>query len=198
MVVTPSSVRRWLAGWVIGCCAIVAGCDSWQSETPPPPSDVEVAERLAERDLDQAAQSGGPIESTSAAGATEDGSELMGGDASGRTSAAPSAGTALRSYNEWSLAETAADALGRIGTASVPELVRGLQHPNARVRRDVSRVLARIGPDAVIAVPELRQLLQDEDDEVRQAAARALGQIGPGAQSAVPDLIRLLESDQSP
>jgi HEAT repeat protein len=100
----------------------------------------------------------------------------------------------LRSYREWTIQETAADALGRIGTAAVPELVGALAHPDPEVRRQASRVLARIGPGAAVAVPVLRQLLVDQDSTVRQAAIRALGQIGPPAAAAVPDLMILLES----
>ena len=61
------------------------------------------------------------------------------------------------------------------------------------MRTVAARVLARIGPEAVIAVPTLQLLLEDPDDEVRRAATRALGQIGPAAAAAIPDLIRLLE-----
>ena len=88
--------------------------------------------------------------------------------------------------------EVAAMALGRIGRAAVPELIRVLDNPNPEARQQAALVLARIGPDAEEAVPELTRMLDDEDEEVRKAAARALGQIGPAAAIAVPALKRLL------
>jgi HEAT repeat protein len=99
----------------------------------------------------------------------------------------------LRPYTDWSLPETAADALGRIGPAAVPDLVRELASSSPERRWRAARVLGRIGPDAAIAVPELVRLLRDPDERVRLAAARTLGQIGPNAASAVPELIQLLD-----
>ncbi len=106
----------------------------------------------------------------------------------------------IRAFPEWSLPETAADALGRIGPAAVPALVTRLRAPQPDVRRRAIRVLARLGPDAVQAVPELTRLLADDDPEVRRLATRALGQIGPGAASAIPSLIQIMETaaDETP
>ena len=80
-----------------------------------------------------------------------------------------------------------------MGSAAVPQLVQLLRNPDPRIRAAASRVLARIGPEAVGAVPDLIELLEDEQQQVRRAAARALGQIGPDAAEAIPALVRLLE-----
>lgn len=94
---------------------------------------------------------------------------------------------------EWSVRETAADSLGRIGVDAVPELIKALGNPDAGLRVQAARALAVIGPKAGAAVPSLISLLSDDDEAVRRAAARALGQIGPAARDAIPSLIRLLQ-----
>jgi HEAT repeat protein len=92
--------------------------------------------------------------------------------------------------------ESATIALGRIGAAAVPDLVRALGDPDPGVRLRAAEALARIGPDAKEAVPELIRLLSDEREhvETRKAAAWALGQIGPPASGAVPELMRILQA----
>jgi HEAT repeat protein len=98
----------------------------------------------------------------------------------------------------WTVQETVADALGRIGGEAVPALIQALSHPNVEVRVQATRALALIGARAQPAVPELSRLLGDENEEVRRGAARALGQIGPAAGAAVPALLRLLELPPPP
>ena len=61
------------------------------------------------------------------------------------------------------------------------------------VRQYATRVLAKIGEDAIDAVPALIQTLQDPEEIVRVSAAKALGSIGEGAVDAVPALIPLLQ-----
>jgi HEAT repeat protein len=96
-------------------------------------------------------------------------------------------------FREWNVADTAADALARIGDAAVPALIEGLADPNPAVRAQSARALARMGPKGHAAVPALILALEDESAAVRVNAARALGQIGPDAQEAVPALIRALK-----
>jgi|SRR6185437_169688 len=96
-------------------------------------------------------------------------------------------------FREWNVADTAADALARIGDAAVPALIEGLADPNPKVRAQSARALARMGPKGHAAVPALILALEDEEAAVRVNAARALGQIGPDAQEAVPALIRALK-----
>jgi len=106
----------------------------------------------------------------------------------------------IRAFREWGVADTAADALARIGDSAVPSLIEGLADPSPLVRAQVARALARMGPRAHAAVPALIIALEDEDQAVRMNAARALGQIGPEAQEAVPALIRALKdpANQAP
>ena len=92
--------------------------------------------------------------------------------------------------------EVAADALGRIGAPSVPELRAALLDPSPHVRKYAAVALAKAGPAAAPAVPELTQLLSDPDEEVRRVAARALGQIGPGARDAVPNLLNVIRKPE--
>lgn len=110
--------------------------------------------------------------------------------------------TSLPMDREWTVQQTAADALARIGGSAVPALIATLHDPEPHARAQAAQALARMGPAAKPAVPALIEALSDPDDSVRQSAARALGQIGPDAEDAVPALIELLRepepSDQNP
>lgn len=99
----------------------------------------------------------------------------------------------IRPFREWSVADTSADSLARIGDAATPTLIEGLADPSPRVRSLAARALARMGSRAHTAVPALILALEDEDIGVRRNAARALGQIGPEAREAVPALMRALK-----
>jgi HEAT repeat protein len=92
------------------------------------------------------------------------------------------------------LEQTAVDALARIGSPSVPALVTMLRDPDAELRQDAARALAKMGTDASRALPELIVALEDKDEEVRKEAARALGEIGPAASDAIPALVDTLRS----
>lgn len=104
----------------------------------------------------------------------------------------------VRPFEDWSLGEAAAIALGRIGESAVQALVAELANADARRRQQAADTLARIGPGAKDAVPALVALLDDPDPKVRKSAARALGQIGPAAAEAVPALVRVLGEPESP
>jgi hypothetical protein len=99
----------------------------------------------------------------------------------------------IKTISEKSEQEVAMEALGRIGTPAVPALTESLANPDAEVRMQAARTLARMGSDAKDAVPALLPLLDDPDERVRKAVGRALGQIGPDAAAAVPALVRKLE-----
>ncbi|MFO0905493.1 MAG: HEAT repeat domain-containing protein [Pirellulales bacterium] len=100
----------------------------------------------------------------------------------------------VRPFEDWTMREAAAVALGRIGEPAVPALVEALRSHDPEIRLQAADTLARIGPGAEQAVPSLTELLEDEDIRIRKAAARALGQIGPKAAESVPSLMRALES----
>lgn len=104
---------------------------------------------------------------------------------------------AVRPFEEWTMREVAAAALGRIGRPAVPKLVEALESSNPALRQKAADTLARIGPAASDAVPALIKALRDTDPLVRKSAARALGQIGPDAEDAVPALIELLSDADS-
>lgn len=96
------------------------------------------------------------------------------------------------------MADTAADALARIGPPAVPQVTVMLSDPNPELRIRAAHILAQIGPDAKQAVPELVNRLRDEDQDVRKAAAHALGQMGPSASAAVPALLRATQETTAP
>lgn len=98
----------------------------------------------------------------------------------------------LKPLERWTEQEAAADALGRIGPAAVPELIATLRSADPEARLQATQVLARMGSDAKQAVPELIRLLDDPDERIRKAATRTLGRIGPDAAEAVPALMKSL------
>jgi hypothetical protein len=102
----------------------------------------------------------------------------------------------IRPREEFGLSETAADALARIGPASVPQVIPLLFHSNPAHRRQAAGIFAQMGPAAEQAVPNLTALLNDPDPAVRKAAAHALGQIGPAAASAVPALVQATAANE--
>ena len=94
---------------------------------------------------------------------------------------------------EWTVKETAADALARIGEPAIPQLTGLLDDPNPTVRMHAARALGRMGSQAQPAVPRLVAALEDPEPDVQRAAARALGHMGPAAKDAVPALIRVIK-----
>jgi hypothetical protein len=98
----------------------------------------------------------------------------------------------LKPLERWTEQEAAAEALGRIGPAAVPQLVATLRSEDPEARLQATQVLARMGSDAKEAVPDLVRLLDDPDERIRKAATRTLGRIGPDAAEAVPALMKSL------
>lgn len=113
--------------------------------------------------------------------------------------------------------------LMNIGSPAVPDLIAALQDSNSQVRRDIARILGKIGATtavpalidtlqdpiavvrraaieslgyigSVVAVPPLLTMLRDAEEQVRRAAAEALGHIGDA--SAVLDLINALHDER--
>ena len=75
------------------------------------------------------------------------------------------------------VSESAATAMGQIGKASVPYLIRSITEDPSH-RRSVLNALAQVGPDAEIAVPAVVECLSDGDEFVRSRADYALRAIG--------------------
>jgi hypothetical protein len=176
---------RWTAGSVYGALLLLAsGCGSIWSPSPPPPTAERVEEMRQEMALRQES-----IEQAVGEGLRGDRTVDMGGTSSAHVSP-------LHTYPNWSMQDTVADSLGRIGAPAVPDLIRSMNSPDPELRQRVASVLGRIGPDAALAVPELIRRLDDPDPRVSQAAARTLGQIGPYAAPAVPALIQRLDAGE--
>ena len=157
----------------------LSGCDGLSFRSPPPPPTLSERQAVAEanrRETTPAAPTPAPAPQPT------------------QPTRPPQA---FQPYTEWTLSQTAEDALGRIGPAAVPQLSQMLQDQDPAVRQMAARILARIGPDAVKAVPDLIELLQDRHPQVQRAAARALGQIGPEAAAAAPALLRLLDASST-
>ncbi|MCI0748196.1 MAG: HEAT repeat domain-containing protein [Verrucomicrobia subdivision 3 bacterium] len=86
-------------------------------------------------------------------------------------------------------------ALGRIGAAAVPELVKTLGNEEPRIRTAAAIALGFIGEDAHAAAPTLIPLLADSHPEVRQAATLGLGSIDPERRELVPALVVMARDD---
>ena len=172
----------WLVGAGLAFAAL-SGCDGLTYRAPPPPPPLEERQR-------RAAESARAMEASAVAAAEKPPRRKTPSPA---RSALAGTRPVIQPYTEWSTAEAAADALGRIGPAAVPQLSTLLHDEDPEVRQQAARILARIGPNAVAAVPDLIQLLQDQHPQVQLAAARALGQIGPEAAAAVPALLRMMD-----
>lgn len=84
-------------------------------------------------------------------------------------------------------------ALGSIGPAALPELIRSLGNDKTHVRSAAAKAIGWIGPAATDAIPTLAQRLSDGDTDVRTQSAEALSRIGA---AALPVLIDSLKSDQ--
>ncbi len=99
----------------------------------------------------------------------------------------------------------------------VPEGLKALQHPDAKVRYRAAQTLADLGPLARFAAPELREALKDQNALVRVKVAEALWKIDktpstlllpvlldalkstdPGVRAAAPPVIALLGAKAKP
>jgi hypothetical protein len=76
-------------------------------------------------------------------------------------------------------AEAAAEALIRIGPATVEPLAEQLTSPSISARKLALACLAKLGPAAKPAIPSIEQCKQDSDAEVRKLAEAALKRISP-------------------
>jgi hypothetical protein len=87
----------------------------------------------------------------------------------------------LLASNNARVRRNAAEDLGKLGAAAVPELLGAIQDKNGGVRQEAARSLGRIGFEAgKEAIGPLRKALKDPDVQVRIAAALSLDQIKEG------------------
>lgn len=122
--------------------------------------------------------------------------EILGRTASGaEVAVAPL--VALLDHPDLDLASRAAAALGKIGAAAVPDLLKALARPDGALRMRAAEALAAVGPAAAEAVPALVQLLGDRDPAMRAKAAEALAGIGQPAQAAAKALRACLGDDDA-
>lgn len=174
--------RPWAAAWVVGTLAL-GGC-GWFSSGPsrqvrlPEPAAAPAAVRVAVSEAEPTTEVSSAVQRAS----FEQPVPMV----------LPNGARLLRPFPQWSEQEAAAEALGRIGAAAVPELIVALRSEDAAVRLKAVEVLGRMGPEAAAAVDDLVRLLDDPDARVRKAAIRTLGQIGPAAKEAVPALMQRL------
>ena len=90
---------------------------------------------------------------------------------------------------------SSAVALGRIGRAAVPDLIRTLQDQESSARTSAAIALGMMGPQAEQAIPGLVRLLDDPDEEVRQASVLSLGAIAPQTKELLPALLKMMGED---
>jgi HEAT repeat protein len=98
-------------------------------------------------------------------------------------------------HNDVTVRACAARALGGMGGAAVPALTKAFGDEHVRVRLAAAEALERIGPKATRARGALGAALRDPRLPVRIAAARALGNFGPEADTEVTALVSALEDE---
>src|ERR1051325_446479 len=100
---------------------------------------------------------------------------------------------------------------------TIPDGLKALQHPDAKVRYKAVMTLAQLGPTAKFAIPELRAALKDSNALVRVKVAEALWRIeqpapsvvlpvllddmkskDPGVRAAVPPVFALMGAKAKP
>ena len=81
----------------------------------------------------------------------------------------------------------AATALKRIGRATIPGLMQGLEHPNAELRGRCATLLGQIAPDDAFVAEALRIVAADSDADVRKRAGEALTQTPVPMATPVPE-----------
>ena len=100
----------------------------------------------------------------------------------------PNAITGLTDTNA-TIYVTAAEALVRMGEATVPELRKALGYSDGRVRYRVILALTWMGAPAVSG---LRDALRDRDPRIRMGAIQSLGQLAMTGKDSIPDLLKAL------
>jgi HEAT repeat protein len=113
--------------------------------------------------------------------------------------AVPLLAEAMTESSEDKLAAEAARAMGRIGTAAVPELLKVLDKGTPKRVVMAAGAISQIGPEARAAEPALVKHLKDAKEPLEEAIfVDALVALGPGAKNAVPMLIELGKAQKDP
>jgi HEAT repeat protein len=113
--------------------------------------------------------------------------------------AVPLLAEAMTEGTDDKLASHAAQALGHIGAAAVPELVNVLEKGNAKRVVMAARAVAQVGPAAKAAQPALVKHLKDAKEPLEEAIfVDALVALGPAAKDAVPMLVTLAKAQKDP
>jgi HEAT repeat protein len=80
--------------------------------------------------------------------------------------------------------------------ASVPDLIKLLEHDNPKVRRLAVEELGKRGPSAQLAIPALIKMLQNKDEILSRTAVTTLDQLGKPDRADVP-LLRTALQDKN-
>jgi HEAT repeat protein len=90
---------------------------------------------------------------------------------------------------------SSAFALGRIGVASLPELLVLLENPEVRIRMNALMALGFMGANGKEAIPQLLKHLHDPDSEVRHTTALTLASLGAEADQIISPLSDCLRAE---
>jgi tetratricopeptide (TPR) repeat protein len=124
--------------------------------------------------------------------------ELFGCDAFGRLKAGSNSEAASRLLQRLTTeppleSDWIPEALARLGTQAIPELVAAFKQDDPWVRYGAASALGLMKEKAASAIPALMEALDDESTIVRFAAGKALFQIGP---ESIPPVVEGLKSPQ--
>jgi HEAT repeat protein len=90
---------------------------------------------------------------------------------------------------------SSAFALGKIGSAALPELLVLLENKDVRIRMNALMALGFMGANGKEAIPQLLQHLHDSDSEIRNTTALTLASIGAEPDQIIPPLSDCLRAE---
>jgi HEAT repeat protein len=100
--------------------------------------------------------------------------------------------------SEVSVQDRAVKVLLRLGSATLPHLLKGLQDRRPTMRAAVAPLLARMPGQGAAVLPVLEGLLKDEDRSVRDAAVRGLGLLAQKEPRALAVIQKVLKDTDAP
>ncbi len=90
----------------------------------------------------------------------------------------------------------------KVTTRIIPDVIKGLENPDGRMREALCTLLSRFGTDATPAIPALLRVLKDtkadKTSKYRWIAVQSLGEIAPNTPQADQVVSALIESLQYP